>query len=238
MVKVADKKSFGLYGGSNPADMPMYTLLDASRATGVPTSTIGVWVHGMRYTTRKGERKRYAPILQVPDREDPRLSFNNVLEVNSLRALRAKNEVKLRSVREAIANARRDLKIDRLLIHPNLRASGGELFLDYYFKLVTLSNSRQEAMRAILEHSLKRIEYDEQLRASFYPIPRFMNKDERPILVSPYVSFGSAVIERRGVTTYVIRSRRDAGEKREDIIADYDLSNDEYEEAIQYESAA
>lgn len=237
MVNGAKARGFNLYGGLDPADMPRYTRVDAGRATGVPASTIGVWVHGMPYTTRKG-RARYEPVLALPDISDPRLSFNNLLEVNVLRALREVHEVKLQSVREAIENARSEHKIDRLLIHPSLRTSGGSLFLDYYFKLVDLSNSKQLAMRAILEHSLQRIEIDQDLRASFFPLPRHMAPDERPILVSPYILFGNAILERRGVSTHAIRSRVDAGEEKAAIIADYDLRNDEFEEAILYETAA
>lgn len=238
MVSWAKGRGFNLYGGLDPADMPRYTRVDASRATGVPASTIGVWAHGMPYTNRKGVRGRHEPVVPLPDSDDSRLSFNNLLEVNVLRALREVHEVKLQSVRTAIENAWRDHKIDRLLIHPNLRTSGGALFLDYYFKLVELSNSKQLAMRAILEHSLQRIEVDEELRASFFPLPRYMARDERPILVSPYVSFGNAILERRGISTYAIRSRVDAGENKAAIVADYDLREEEFEEAIVYEAAA
>jgi uncharacterized protein (DUF433 family) len=238
MVNGAKKGGFNLYGGLDPADMPRYARPDAARATGVPASTLGVWTRGMNFTSRRGVKGFYAPVVTLPDANDPRLSFNNLLEINVLRALREVHEVELRSVREAIENAKNEHNIQRLLIHPNLRTSGGALFLDYYFQLVDLSNSKQMAMRQILEHSLKRVELDEDLRYTFFPMPRVMGPDARPILVSPYVSFGSAILERRGVSTYAIRQRIDAGEKQDDIIADYDLMEDEFEEAIRYEAAA
>lgn len=239
MVSGAKKKGVKIYGGLDPADLPKYSRIEASRATSVPASTIGVWVHGMPYTTRRGTRGRYASVVALPDANDPRLSFNNLLEVNVLRALREVHEVQLRQVREAIKNAKDDHGIDRLLIHPNLRTSGGALFLDYYFKLVELSNSKQLAMRAILEHSLKRVELDEHLRVlNFFPLPRHMPRDEQPILVSPYVSFGNAILARRGISTFAIRSRLDSGESEASILADYDLTDDELKEAILYEAAA
>lgn len=238
MADAVKSRDFSLYGGSDPADLPRYTRIDAGRATGVPASTIGVWVHGMTHTSRKGIKGRYEPVIEIPDADDPRLSFNNLLEVNVLRALREVHEVRLQSVREAIENARRDHRIDRLLIHPKLRTSGGALLLDYYFQLVDLSNSKQLAMRAILGHSLQRIALDEQLRVTFFPQPRHMAPEAQPILVSPYVSFGNAILERRGISTYAIRSRVDAGEERGAIIADYELTNEEFEEAILYEAAA
>lgn len=236
MVNEAKKRGFSLYG-EDPAEVPRYTRIDASRATGVPASTIGVWVHGMPYTSRKGAKRRYEAVIRLPDPDDPRLSFNNLLEVNVLRALREVHEVQLRSVRQAIENARTEHGIERLLIDARLRTSGGSLFLDYYFDLVELSNSKQIAMRAILAHSLQRVEVD-QNRPSFFPVPRYMAPAERPIRVSPYVSFGNAILERRGVSTHAIRSRVDAGELRDAVIADYDLTEAEFEEAILYEAAA
>jgi uncharacterized protein (DUF433 family) len=237
-VNGAKKPGFNLYGGLDPAEMPRYTRVDAAKATGVPASTIGVWVHGMPYVSRKGKRGRYEPVITLPSEDDTRLSFHNLLEVSVLRALREVHEVKLKAVRAAIESATEDHGIDRLLIHRNLRTSGGALFLDYYFELVELTKTKQLAMRQILEHSLKRVEVDEQLGIVFFPMPRKMERDERPILVSPYVSFGNAILERRGVSTYSIRSRFDSGEKKEDIIADYDLQDEEFEEAILYEAAA
>lgn len=237
-VKATRKRGFKLYGGTNPADLPRYTRLDASRATGIAASTIGVWVRGMPHTDKRGVRRYYDPVVTLPDPNDPRLSFNNLLEVNVLRALRRVHEVELKAVRIAIGNATKEHKVNRLLLDPKLRTSGGALFLDYYFKLVDLSNSEQIAMRAILEHSLQRVEIEEGLPVAFFPTPRVMPESERPILVSPFISFGSAVIERRGVSTSVIRSRVDAGEKRDDVIADYDLTPAEFDEAILYETAA
>jgi uncharacterized protein (DUF433 family) len=239
MVNGAKPRGFNIYGGTDPAELPRYTRIDASRATGVPASTIGVWVHGMPYTSRKGVRKQFEPVVALPDPADSRLSFNNLLEVNVLRALRGIHEVQLRSVRTAIENAKRDHGIERLLIHPRLRTSGGALFLDYYFKLVDLSNSKQLALRSILEHSLQRVEVDEKCRAlNFFPFPRSMQRDERPILVSPYVSFGGAILQRRGISTNAIAARVDSGEDKAAILADYDLTEDEFEEAILYEAAA
>lgn len=239
MVDGAKRKGFNLYGGLEPANLPRYTRKDAERATGVPASTVGVWVHGMSHTTRKGVRDRYEPVITLPDPSDSRLSFNNLLEVNVLRALREVHEVQLRCVREAMENAREEHGIDRLLIDPKLRTSGGRLFLDYYFRLTDLSSSKQLVMRSILEHTLKRVEVNEHaLITSFFPEPRYMPKESQPILVSPYIAFGNAILERRGISTYVIRSRVDSGEEPAAIMADYGVTEEEFREAIHYEAAA
>jgi uncharacterized protein (DUF433 family) len=239
MVDGAKRGSgFGLYGGLDPADLPRYTYIDAARATNVPVSTIGAWLRGTTYKSPGGKPGFFQPVITRPDESDTRLSFNNLLEVNVLRALRQVHEVKVQAVRNAIERARKDHGINRLLTHPNLRTSGGKLFLDYYFELVELSPTQQLAMQVMLRHSLQRVQVDNRQVHGFFPVPRFTSQDARPILVSPYVSFGNAIIERRGVTTNAIRSRFDLGEKKAAIIADYGLNAEEFDEAILYEAAA
>lgn len=232
-------RGFNLYGGLDPADLPRYGYAEASRATGVPASTVGVWVRGMRFTRASGAEGFYSPVIARPSKHDTRLSFNNLLEVNVLRALRNVHDVKLQHVREAVARARQEYGIERLLTDPRLRTSGGRLFLDLYFDLVDLSNSQQLAMQVMLEHSLQRVQVDEKLRQSFSPIPRVSSlPDAQPLLLSPYISFGSAIVKRRGVTTTVIRSRFDLGEEKAAIISDFGLNEEEFDEAILYEAAA
>lgn len=234
------QKTKDIYGGSDPADLPRYSYVDAARATNVPSSTIGAWVRGISYALPDGGRGRYSPVITKPSTHNTQLSFNNLLEVNVLRALRQVHDVRLQSVREAIERAKQDHNIERLLIHPDLRTSGGKLFLNYYFEIVELSNTQQLAMSKVLEHSLTRVDVHKNLHLQFFPIPRApaSPQESRPILVSPYVSFGNSVVGRRGVTTTVIRSRFDLGETRATIVEDYGLLEEEFDEAILYEAAA
>ena len=224
-----------LYGGVDPRDLPRYTYPESSRATGVPVSTVAAWVRGMPYT-RSGKTRFFQPVIERPDPNDPRLSFNNVLEVYVLRALREVHEVKLDKIRQAIQIAREEEGVDRVLIDPQLRTTGGDLFLNHYLELVTLSHSRQMAMRAILQAFLQRVAPD---RSWLTPQARNPNlSGSSPVFVSPFVSFGNAIIQRRGVSTNVIASRLNLGESRQDIVEDYELTEDEFEEAILYEAAA
>lgn len=232
-------KRFSLYGGADPAELPRYSFAESARATNVPASTIGAWLRGGAYRNAKHKMVRFNPVIARPRATDPRLSFNNLLEVNVLRALRQVHEVKLQVVRVAIDCARTDHGIERLLIHPKLAISGGRLFLDYYFKLVELSQSQQLAMEQLLRFTLKRVQVDHNRVSSFFPLPRgTVAADARPLLVSPVIAFGSAVVERRGITTAAIRERFDVGEPRDTIIADYRLTPEEFDEAILYEAAA
>lgn len=224
------------YGGLDPRNRPRYSYKDSSRATGVPSSTIAAWVRGMRYTQKKGGTGFFEPVIERPDPDDPKLSFYNLIEVHVLRALREVHEVRLEAIRTAIKQAREEHGVERLLIDPQLKATGGALFLDYYLDLVELSPARQFAMRAILKNFLGRVRLD---RAMFFPLARTpLLKDREPVLVSPFVSFGNPVIERIGVSTGAIVSRINRGEPDTEVIEDYGLTAEEFEEAILYESAA
>jgi uncharacterized protein (DUF433 family) len=239
MVNEAKKrKGFDLYGGSDPADLPRYSYVEAARATEIPASTIGVWAHGMSFTRPNGTVGFYEPVIKKPDANDTRLSFNNLLEIYVLRSLRKVHEVKLQKVREAIDIARTRFDIPRLLLNDALRVSGKELFLDTYFDLVTLAPSTQMVIRDVLASSLHRVSVD-NFGVRLFPTRRKPEaEDARLILVSPRVAFGSAVVASRGITTSAIRTRYDLGESRETIIADYRIDPEEFDEAIHYETAA
>jgi uncharacterized protein (DUF433 family) len=58
------------------------------------------------------------------------------------------------------------------------------------------------------------------------------------IAIDPKIAFGRPVVLRKGITTTVIADRIDAGEKVDDLAADYDLKAAEIEQAVVYERAA
>lgn len=236
----ANDLDLSLYGGVDPRNLPRYTYNDSARATDVPSSTIAAWVRGMSYTKPRGGSGYVHPVIERPDPDDPRLSFHNLIEVHVLRALRRVHEIKLQAVREAISQAKEEHGIERLLIDPQLKTTGGALFLDYYLELVELSPARQLAMRHILQDHLRRVKVHPKLKlAEFFPLPRSpLLRDEEPILVSPFISFGNPIIGRIGVSTNVIATRYNRGETEAEIEEDYELTREEFEEAILYESAA
>ncbi|MGH7560680.1 MAG: DUF433 domain-containing protein [Gemmatimonadales bacterium] len=228
-----------IYTGKNPVDLPRYTYRDAGRATGVPATTVAAWFRGQAW--HKGKSAGFfKPVLQRPDFKDPRLSYNNLLEVHILRALRTTHEVRLEKVREAILTAEQKYNVPRLLLSNQLHAGGGELFLSTYSELVHITIGNQTVMRDLFVQYLKRITVEEAETdlLSFYPFPKNPALGtQKLILVSPHVAFGAAVISRLGVTTATIASRADAGEERASIVEDYGLQEDEFDEAVLYEAA-
>ncbi len=202
-------------------------------------STLRAWTVGQRYR-RKDDRGFFAPVISRPSRDDARLSFTNVIEAHVLRALRTVHEVRLDYIREAIQFAEAEFGIERLLVSPHLRTGAGLLFVDHYTGLLELSASKQYALREVMRQFLKRIEFDADDRAvEFTPFGRLPESDqEKLISLSPFISFGRAVIRSRGISTRVVAERLDVGEPVEEVMSDFGLSEVEIEEAILYEAAA
>jgi uncharacterized protein (DUF433 family)/transposase-like protein len=224
-----------LYGGKDPRDHPRYTYREVARAVDIPPSTVAAWARGYAYGTTRGGGS-FKPVIRLPKAFDSRLSFNNLIEVSVLRALRKVHEVQLGSIREALKIAEREHGVERLLISPELRTAAGQLFLVRYGALLELSPARQLALEGILEQFLERVNFEQ---AHFFPIERVSkNAGTKLILVSPFVSFGQPILKRVGVSTHVIAERLNANEDRKAILEDYSLQEDEFEEAIFYESAA
>lgn len=230
-----------LYGGRDPRDAPFYSFVEAARAVDIPASTLRSWVEGREYRVAEKDRAFSEPVIQRPDPDDHRLSFTNLVEAHVLRSLRTQHGVSLGAVREALDVAQREFDIQRLLVSPALRTSAGKLFLDTYESLLTLSRSGQIALKKLLDRYLTRIDFEDQdLPVKFFPFPRgrALTRDDRVILLSPFVSFGHPVVTGAGVSTSAIVNRVDAGESVRAVAADYGIEASQVEDAILYERAA
>ena len=217
---------------------PAYSITEASRYLRLSPATLRSWFLGRPYPTTKG-LSQFAPVLKLAKRDPATLSFSNLIEAHVLRALRTEHGVPLVEVRQALAYAQRELKIDQLLLREELRTAGGKLFLDRYGELVNLSASGQLAMWKIFEAHLRRVEWGE-LRSAvrLYPFVVSESADAKPIVIDPRISFGRPVVGKAFVSTRTILDRIDAGEKVEDVARDYELTDQAVEEALVFERAA
>lgn len=216
-------------------EAPAYTFAEVSRYLHVPAATVRVWVAGLDTATQQFE-----PLIRRPVSGDKRLSFNNVVEVHVLRALRTRHGVSMPGVRKALEYAETACGVPRLLIHRDLMAGAGEVFLDRYSDLVALSRGGQLVLRDALTAHLERVVYDPQgVPLRLYPwLPSPSRADCRTIVLDPHLGFGNPVTEHGGISTAVLVSRYEAGESLDEIAADYDLESRDVADAIQFERAA
>jgi len=223
---------------TNLRNQPAYGLAEAARYLKLPDATLRSWVVGRAYP--KGNAvATFHPLIKLARKKPPSLSFYNLVEAHVLRSLRTEHGIAIKEVRKAIKFAERSLKIERLLLNKALCTHAGEVFLDEYGKLISLTASGQLAMRRLLEEHLKRVEWDNwQFPVRLYPYVSAHSTTARPIAIDPGIAFGRPVVLRAGISTAAIAGRIDAGETVADLAEDYDLKPEEIEEAVLYERAA
>jgi len=224
----------------DPRELPTYTVADAARILRMPSATLRSWLFGREYETAEGAR-RFGRLIEPPPDPHGRLSFTNLIEAHVLRALRTKHGVPMQAVRRALDYAQKECDIDRLLIHEQLKAAPGRLFLDQYGTLVELPQGGQLALRQVFEAHLNRVIYDSSNHLPIRLFPWFPVESDRgktTIALDPRLSFGDPVTSRHAIRTAIIVTRYEAGETIRDLATDYDLKDAEIEDAILFERAA
>ena len=217
---------------------PAYTVAEAARYLKVAPATLRSWVIGRPYPTEAGTAYS-KPVIRAARNPPPTLSFWNLIEAHVLRSLRTDHGVPMDALRRAIKYAQDSLKIDNLLLSPELRTDAGKLLLERYGELIELSASGQIAMRSMLNAHLARVEWDEwKFPVRLYPFTSIGNAEKRPVAISANIAFGRPVLVHGGITTAAIAERIDAGESVADLADDYDLRVEDIEEAVLYERAA
>ena len=218
---------------------PAYTVAEAARYLRIPVTTLRAWTVGRPGPTA-ARLGGLMPLVQPANREPVLLSFWNLIEAHVLRSLRTHHAVSLQAVRQALSFAEREMGIKRLLLHREMRTDGGRIFLDRYGQLIDLSASGQLAMKKVFEEHLRRVEWDARaFPIRLYPfVASEYPESDRPISIDANVAFGRPVIRRGGISTGTIADRIDAGESVAAVAADYDLREEEIEQAVLYERAA
>ena len=217
------------YTANDPRQRPLYSIREAGHYIGVLPSTLRSWVSASTSKT---------PLIKIPDKNDKRMSFNNLVEAHVLASLRKQHGIKMQSIRAAIEYAEREMKISPLLLRDELRTSAGDIFWLELNRLVNLSRSGQLAIRRLIESSLRRIDRDSfALPVRLYP---FVNarSERKTILIDPTISFGQPVVNESGISTANIIRRIDAGESIEEVANDYSLDVQAVEDVILYEKAS
>lgn len=224
---------------SNARDRAAYPLTEAARYLKLPVTTLRTWVVGRPYPVASGTRRFHA-LIRPASAEPVALSFWNLVEAHVLRSLRQDHAVSLKALRTALAFAEKSLHIEHLLLSKELRARGGQIFLDRYGKLISLSASGQFAMRELFLAHLDRVEWDDrEFPIRLHPwVSSAVTSKERPIAIDPDIAFGRPVVKSKSISTAAITARIDAGETLEALAADYEISAEEVRQAVVYEHAA
>lgn len=220
----------------DPRELPAYGIVEAAHYLQIPPATIRSWVVGRYYPTQSGKRF-FKPIIVLPDKARPLLSFMNLVEAHILDAIRRQHEVQLQKVRAALEYLNSKFPSKHPLADQKFETDGLDLFVERYGELINISQEGQLAVRKLIQAHLSRIERDAiGIPISLYPFTRRRALDEpKAIVIDPYVSFGRPVLVGTGIATAIVAERYKAGESMDDLADDYGRRRSEIEEAIRCE---
>ncbi|MCZ6547313.1 MAG: DUF433 domain-containing protein [Deltaproteobacteria bacterium] len=217
-------------------DIPAYGLSEASHYLGIPKATLRSWVLGRHYPIETG-KQFFRPIIELPDKEKPLLSFVNLVESHVLEAIRQRHGIKFWRVRGAVEYIERHLDSRHPLVEQRFVTDGADLFVEQFGRLVNISREGQLAIKELIQTYLRRIERDSAgFPIRLYPFTRERKPDEpKTIVIDPYISFGRPVLAGTGIATTIIAQRYKAGESIEELVEDYGRPTSDIQEAIRSE---
>ncbi len=229
-----------IYGGTDPRDIPAYSIAAASRYLLIPKNTIRSWTVGRNYKIKTGPTF-FRPLINIQDGKPRLLSFNNLIEVHILRAIRKQHQIQLDKVRIALDFVEAEFKVPHpLLEYERFRTDGVDLFVERYGSLINASTKGQTELKDSFNAHLDRIEPDDTgLAIKLYPFPKNSDRNSsRLVVIDPRVSFGRLVIAGTGITARILLERFHAGDSIEYLAKDYNCDPNKIEEAIRCESRA
>lgn len=225
-----------IYGGKDPRNIPNYSYPEAARLSGVPHATLRSWVRGRRYPRRDGTA-RFKPLIELPDKNIPALSYNNIIEAHVLSVIRHYHHLELKKVRAAIDYMKEKWKVAHPLTYRGFKTDGIDLFIERLGEIINASRGGQVVFRETIEARLSRIEYGTDGQSiKLFPFVRNTDSREQPrfISVDPRVSFGKPVVAGTGIPVANIVDRLEAGDSIADLERDFQIDSASIEEAIRY----
>ena len=195
--------------------LPAYRIAAAARYAETSPQTVSRWHHGSG-----------AGAAGMPEREArAALSYLQLIEVAVVAAFRRKG-VSLKAVRVARKYAAQMFEKEYPFAEVEFARVGRELLLDLGDVLpdrekgtVVASQWGQRAW----DEFLPEFDYGEDGLAARW----FVRGRDCPVLIDPRLSFGAPTV--RGVPTWAIRGRRDAGETIDEIVEEFARARDEEE---------
>jgi len=231
-----------LYSGPQVLEVPLYSVFEASRYLQIPENTLRSWVSGRSYPS--GASRRSAPVIELADPANSRLSFSNLTEAHVLDALRRQYQVELPQIRRAVSYLREHFRSPHPLVHHQMLTDGKHLFVEAagLKDVINASRHGQLAMRDLIGLHLQRVEWDKDGFVSrLYPFTRSRrnaaeeSSQPRVVTMDPRVEFGRPVLKVSAVPTAVIADRYKAGESIADLADDYGEDPLNIEEAVRCE---
>jgi uncharacterized protein (DUF433 family) len=191
--------------------LPNYAVGDAARYAGISPSTVGRW---QRDTTKANREARNA------------LSYLELIEVAVVAACREAG-MKLREI-EAAHRFFAQHYGDHPFATLDLKTDGVDLAMDAGAELLIGNRGGQLAWKEVIGRKFKEFDYEDGLAYRWHVAGR----DSR-VIIDPRIQFGAPQI--KGVPTWALKGRWQAGEAVSDISDDFGLTRSQVVEGLLFE---
>lgn len=219
---------------SDPREMPAYGIREAAHYLQIPVATLKSWVQGRTYDTRN-EKKFFEPLIALPDRKMPLLSFYNLAEAHVLSVFRREYNIPVRGIRVALNYVQKKFGKKHPLIDQEFETHGASLFVRELDKVVDASADGQIMLDCIKAY-LTRFDRDKSTVVRLWPFTRSTIQDSpRSVFIDPRISFGRPSLKRINVPTAMIAERYKAGDSIAVLSKDYGCDPSEIEEGLRCE---
>ena len=205
--------------------LPTYTVAEAARYAQAKPQTVGYWFRGSETSGPALPRRKAGE----------RLNYFEAVEVAFVAAFRGYG-VKLRSLREARGYFERLLQTEYPFATEQFHTEGTRILLEWgdlqglsEFSEVVIGNEQgQLAWAGLLGEKFETFDYEENWALRWHVAGR-----SSPVQIDPRVSFGSPCV--RGIQTWAMRGRKEAGESVEEISEDFGLDACEVVAGLEFE---
>ncbi len=208
--------------------LPAYAVRDAARYAHVSVQTILSWQKA------QGE---YVPALAERERGDA-LSYLQLVELRFVAAMREAGVTlkTIRRAREYLASrwktdhpfATAPLKTDGQYIIQDLEEAEGSELAD---RLMIADKGGQLSWKPIIGDKFLEFDYEGEWAMRW----RLAGQDS-PIIIDPRIAFGAPIV--KGIPTWALVSRHDAGESSDEIADDFRLDRADVKAALTFELEA
>ena len=205
--------------------LPAYSFAEAARYARTPPQTIAYWLYGDRDHT---------PVLHRKERRKP-LSYLQLVEVAFVASFRHAG-VPLSAVRRAHDYAAQILESEHPFATVQFKTEGNHIFFALQEMepeaalghLIVAGRNGQIGWEAFISDRFMEFDYEGGLALRWHLAGR-----SSPVLIDPRISFGAPTV--RGIATWAIRGRYEAGEDVAEIAQDFGLDEGDVREALDFE---
>lgn len=205
--------------------LPSYQVADAARYSGISANTIRNW----QDETNTGRKA-----LGHRDKGEP-LNYYQLVEVAFVAALRRAG-VKLTEIKNAREFMAQEFSTEYPFAATKFKTDGKDIWVsldkmvagESSKKLVKVNRGGQLAWADVVATKFTEFDYEEDLAVRWHPRGK-----SSPVFIDPRISFGAPTV--KGIATWAIRGRYNAGESREDIAEDFAITEREVDFALKFE---